>query len=468
MLRRGANGERRASEPPSARGLGQWLPNDSYVSAWLLVAVLAPLAGYALLNSYLLPENSQRQLGWLDAGFAALLVGTFVAGGALAQRPRMRRQQELIEERLAVMSALPDLFFKMTLDGTILAYQAGVESDLYLPPEGFLGRRMQDVLPADVSRQLAQALTELASGKRHVCFEYTLPIAGEGCPFEARIVPFRNDKVIAVVRNIRRRRYAEAELHRHREKLEELVEARTKALIASQKLLHSSERLAATGTLAAGIAHQINNPVGSILAAAQYAQRCHGQPDAAEVASQALDVIVDEATRCGRIVRDVLKFSRGEETSRQVESAGTLARRACKLCTGYASEREVTLELAIDESKMPVLVSMIELEETLVNLVHNAIEASSPGGRIEMRARLSSEGVEIVVRDWGRGIGAEALKNVFDPFYTTRFLEGGTGLGLSVSHGVVAAHGGKITIESEPGLGSTVSVTLPLADSAAG
>lgn len=229
---------------------------------------------------------------------------------------------------------------------------------------------------------------------------------------------------------------------------------------ARERLRHA-ERLAAVGTLAAGLAHQINNPLNNILLTAEHALGEAG-PEAARHWRSALEACADEAKRCERIVRGLLTFARGEAGEKWTEDANRVLERARDLTAACAAQHRATVELELSPAAVPIRASPIALEQALVNVIQNAIE-SRPEARVRLRTERRGETVRITVRDDGRGVNGEAIRHLFDPFFTTRAAEGGTGLGLSVAHRIIADHHGTIHVDSRPGEGTLVSVDLPLA-----
>ena len=224
----------------------------------------------------------------------------------------------------------------------------------------------------------------------------------------------------------------------------------------------SAERLATVGTLAAGIAHQINNPVGAILAAAQFELSDTAEGKSAEGSARAtLETIEREAMRCARIVRSVLLFARsdpGQVAEHDLNEIVTSAR----LATGdYAGRRGASVDVALWPTPIRVRGNAIELEQVLVNLIRNAIESCARDARVQIRVEKSPEHALLIVRDNGAGLSDETKRRLFEPFYTTKLREGGSGLGLSVVHGILMTHGGAIEVvgDSEPGTG--FRVTLP-------
>ncbi|MBN1491229.1 MAG: PAS domain S-box protein [Phycisphaerae bacterium] len=234
------------------------------------------------------------------------------------------------------------------------------------------------------------------------------------------------------------------------------------ALRAAEEKLRMSERLASLGTLAAGVAHEINNPIGSILLAAQFARDSCGVPDAHETVRGCIEDILRDARRCAQIVQDVLHFSGKEPLRLTPCDLNQVVRDAARGVTRYADEHTIVLELSLADSLPPATISAGAIEQVLGNLLRNAVDASRPGGRVCVRTGQTAEGVRIVVQDHGCGIAKHEQTRIFDPFYTTRQREGGVGLGLSISHGIVARHGGRLQVDSEPGHGTIICLDLPV------
>ncbi len=229
---------------------------------------------------------------------------------------------------------------------------------------------------------------------------------------------------------------------------------------ARERLRHA-ERLAAVGTLASGLAHQLNNPLNNVLLTARDALGDDG-PEAARHWREALEACAEEAKRCERIVRGLVAFARGEPGQKWPEDTNRVLRRARDLVVGAAAEHQASVELVPCEGAVPILANSIALEQALVNVIRNAIQ-SRPGAHVTLRTERCNGIVRIAVRDDGRGMDGEAIRRLFDPFFTTRAAEGGIGLGLSVAHRIIADHHGTIDVDSRPGEGTLVSVELPLA-----
>lgn len=228
---------------------------------------------------------------------------------------------------------------------------------------------------------------------------------------------------------------------------------------ADEKSRHS-ERLVSLGTLAAGIAHEINNPLGGI----QLAIRCATNALASgqnERIPEMLSLISDDAERCARIVHGVLQFGRRDAGKKQPVELVELLKVAIQLTRGYASERGATVDLVLPEESVDVVGFASELVQVFVNLVRNAIESKETGVSVVIELSTGRGNVCVAVSDDGRGMTEEQQKRIFDPFFTTRQKEGGTGLGMSIVHGIVSSHDGLINIKSRPGEGTCVIVCLP-------
>jgi PAS domain S-box-containing protein len=259
----------------------------------------------------------------------------------------------------------------------------------------------------------------------------------------------------------------ELELERYRDDLKVLVDERARELEQSQVKLDQSKHLAGLGTLAAGIAHQLNNPLGSILASAQLA--LIAKDDASEpeqkleMYENVLADVVEQATRGGKIVRSVLQFSRGETTLKSREDLRAVVDRAHRLTQSYAQDLGARIEFRSTKQSCPVVMSVIEIEQALVNILRNAVESHDENAVVVLEIFVREKTAEVVVRDNGHGIEDADLEQIRNPFYTTRLTKGGTGLGLSVAHGIITDHRGTLEILSQVGEGTRVTIRLPIA-----
>lgn len=236
-------------------------------------------------------------------------------------------------------------------------------------------------------------------------------------------------------------------------------------VVESERAMHRSERLASLGTLAAGIAHEINNPIGAALIAAQTAIAVHDDPNAKQVVVDCLRNVVEAMDRCGRIVRNILRLARDEPRERSLECLSEIIRHAVDMSRESARKRGVTILESLDPSSPKLLLNAMEIELVLLNLIRNATEAK--GANIWIRTEESARHVRVVVEDDGEGLDDERRTRGFDPFYTSRLDEGGTGLGLSIAHRIVADHLGNITLEPRSPKGARAVVEFPKAEASA-
>jgi two-component system NtrC family sensor kinase len=232
-------------------------------------------------------------------------------------------------------------------------------------------------------------------------------------------------------------------------------------LANAQERLVLSERLASLGQLSAGVAHEINNPLGTILLFSHALSKQINEGDAKQ---KNLQMIVNEASRCKNIVRGLLDFARQSRISKSPTKLADLIKDVLLLLGSSAKLANVRLVPEIADDLPQMMIDGPQIKQMLVNLVQNGIDAISESGEVKIRARLLPKGdsVEISVEDNGCGISRENLSKIFTPFFTTKKMGKGTGLGLAIAYGVVKMHFGDISIQSEVGKGTTVVARLPV------
>jgi two-component system, NtrC family, sensor kinase len=239
-----------------------------------------------------------------------------------------------------------------------------------------------------------------------------------------------------------------------------------KEIDARQEELLQSRKIAALGTFTAGVAHEINNPLNNISLTAEALLEDFGPEIPGEAKELVLDILL-QSERAADVVGNLLDFSRSERSSLADLSIEDVLRRTIKLVKNQLMLCHIMPIIEIAPGIPSIKGALRHLQQVFLNLMLNAIHAMPNGGELTIEARpFASDYIRIDVRDTGVGIKAEDLENIFDPFYTTKGVGRGTGLGLSVTYGIVQEHGGYIEVESEVGKGSTFSVFLPVLEEA--
>jgi two-component system NtrC family sensor kinase len=233
-----------------------------------------------------------------------------------------------------------------------------------------------------------------------------------------------------------------------------------------QDQLIQSEKMSAVGQLVAGVAHDLNNPLASVLGFADFLVE---SPEVPANLREPLRVIQQESLRAATIVRNLLSFARKQEHRRHHETIRQVLEATLVLLRNQLMADRVDVHLEIEPGLPELYVNANQIQQVFVNLIHNASQAiASTGnpGEIRITARHGPQGVVIDVSDNGPGMPEELAARAFEPFFTTKPEGQGTGLGLNICQGIVKEHGGLITLTTAPGAGATFSVELPLLDSA--
>jgi len=243
------------------------------------------------------------------------------------------------------------------------------------------------------------------------------------------------------------------------EELEKKVEERTKELQEAQTQLIQSEKLASIGQLAAGVAHEINNPLGVMLGFTQVMLKKLPGKDPFR---KPLISIEREGLRCKKIIQGLLDFSRRSTPTLQPLDLNESVEAACKLIEHQITIDNVRLIKGFAPNLPGIEGDTNQLQQVFVNLIINAYQAMPQGGDLRITTRTVGNQVQAIFADAGVGIRPEDLKHIFDPFFTTKEVGKGTGLGLSVSYGIIKSHGGGIEVDSQVGVGTRFVVSLPV------
>lgn len=249
------------------------------------------------------------------------------------------------------------------------------------------------------------------------------------------------------------------ELEEWGNKLEIKVKERTDEIKKIHSQLFRSEKLASLGKLAAGVAHEINNPLTGILTNASLLRDDLPENDPKR---EDVDIIVKETIRCREIVKRLLDFARQTKPQKQLININNIIDNIILLVRNQTSFRNISIEKNLSNSIPEILADKDQIQQVFINIIINAAEAMSKGGSLKIESDLDINGEAIIVKfsDTGPGIPEHLKEKIFDPFFTTK--ENGTGLGLAISYGIIEQHGGDIDLDSTVGVGTTFKIKLPV------
>ena len=238
------------------------------------------------------------------------------------------------------------------------------------------------------------------------------------------------------------------------------------ARVEANRAVARAEKLAAVGRLAAGVVHEINNPLATISACAEALESRlnEGAFDASpevEDLREYLSLIRSEAFRCKSITNGLLDFSRTRAGEHLPVHVAEVINSAARLVAHQKRGGRIEIQIEAADDLSPVSGDEGQLQQAVIALATNAIDAMPEGGRLTLRGRNENDHVLIEISDTGHGIAPENLTKIFDPFFTTKEIGRGTGLGLAVCYGIVAEHGGRLDVQSAVGTGTTFTISLP-------
>jgi PAS domain S-box-containing protein len=368
------------------------------------------------------------------------------ASRAAAELERQQMERELQESHgklRTIIEGTSDVIYLQDLRGRyLLINPAGAEA-LQMTEEQVMGKSDAELFLPEQAQILLEENEMVIESGNTVMNEVTVTLAGETQFFQTNKSPYRDSAgaivgVIGVCRNI-------TELKRSTERMK------------------ITERMASIGTLAAGIAHEINNPLTAIQVSAQTAIDSSQISGGETIVAECLKSINEATEKAGHIVQNVLQFSREGSSIKAPGHVAPIARRVRDLTRLQASAKGISVNLELADELPETMINDLEVEQALINVVLNAIEASTDGMTVNVSISANEEHVKIMVEDRGRGMTQEMASRVFDPFFTTRQGEGGTGLGMSITHAIVQQHKGSIHLRSAPEKGTTVTILFPRA-----
>jgi PAS domain S-box-containing protein len=364
----------------------------------------------------------------------------------ITERKRAEEALRQAHERLqATLNALPDLMFEIDREGRFYDYRVTSNDLLYISPEVFLGKTVSQVLPKEAADIANKAIAEAVEKGRHRGATYSLETPAGLHWFELSIASKGDPKapdgrLIVLAHDITSR-------------------------VQAEEALREAQKLASMGSLAAGIAHEINSPLQVVTGITERiaAQLESGQLDEGNL-KRDIATVNRNGWNIANIMRSLLTYAR--------ESPGQVASHNLNeivkdtlLLTEHQLKTWSNINILSDLGKNlpPLSCERTQIVQVLINLVTNARDAMPNGGKITIRTRYNAahNRFELRVSDTGIGIPKEMQKKIFDPFFTTKPVDQGTGLGLSIVFGIVKAHGGDIKVESAPKQGTTFTIYLP-------
>ena len=291
---------------------------------------------------------------------------------------------------------------------------------------------------------------------------------GQG-DLSARVPETRNDELGTLAETFNRVAHdleaTHSELLGWTQSLEQRVEEKTGELERAQEKIIQVERMASLGRLAAVVAHEINNPLSSVVTYAKLlVRRLQNKEidDECRENLEYLESIASEASRCGEIVAQLLSFAKRGGGEFVAVDINQVVDRAVFLTKHKLELAEVSCELELEEDMPTVRADSGQIQQALMALLINAGEAVEKGGRVLVTTATCVEGVEIVVEDNGPGMAPDVARRVFEPFFTTKNGSSGVGLGLAVVYGIMERHGGAVELDTAPGKGCRIALVLPI------
>ena len=410
----------------------------------------------------------RRYWPWV-AGAVVLLVVAFVLSGyvmrlnraleyALSEREQGLTQCRLAEETLRlsetrlrqIIDLVPHMIFAKDREGRFLLVNQATAEAYNMTVEELTGKNHAEVhsVGSEVRQMLEDDRAVIESGQSKTVPEESFVDAHGNLRWLHTVkIPYMASEtseraVLGVATDITEQKRAE------------------EALMRSEQWRAESEKLAAVGRLAAGVAHEINNPLTGVLT---FAHLLKEKENMDEQDKKDLDLIVNETIRASRIVRDLLDFARERPAMTEPLDINEVVRRTIRLLGNQKAFRQIAVREELQEGLPVVHGDMNQLEQVFLNLSLNACEAMPGGGTLAISTSAQNGKVLVKVADTGCGINKDILDRIFEPFFTTKPVGKGTGLGLSVSYGIVREHGGAIEVESEEGKGTTFTIVLPSA-----
>jgi two-component system, NtrC family, sensor kinase len=370
------------------------------------------------------------------AGYMAIAIENARLYQSLEQKAvQIERLKDFSEN---IVESLRIGVFTIDLEDRIESWNPQLEELLAIPRSEALHRKMEEAVPRDLAAEIA-----VSSPSEHVSGIYRFHLdtrVGRHLVVNASIAPLLGKDGSRLGRLI-------------------LLDDITQRVRLEDQMVQT-EKLTSLGLLAAGVAHEVNTPLAVI---SNYAQMLAKQMPADDPRQKTVDRIVKQTFRASEIVNNLLNFSRTGAAESVELNLNTVIDETLTLVQHPFKTAHVTVLRNYAEQLPPVLGSITRLQQVFLNLLMNARDAMPTGGMIEVRTGAHNGSVEVEVSDTGAGIPPENLHRIFDPFFTTKATGRGTGLGLSVSYGIIKEHAGKVDVRSTPGKGTSFRLEFPVA-----
>ena len=369
-------------------------------------------------------------------GFAGI-VSLFLAQAYRSTRASLSRVKAFSDN---LVKNMPIGLLAVDVDGRIVSFNQTAESVLQLSSEKVLWKKPREVLPQPMLELTDHLKTEEGLLEKEIDCPVT---GGKIIPLEV-IATFLQDETGAFLGYVI--------LFRDLSEIKQL-----------KREIERNQRLASVGKLAAGIAHEIRNPLSSIKGFATYfKERYRGVLEDQKTA----EIMIQEVERLNRVIGQLLEFARPMSIKKKSTSLGTLVQDSVKMIEGDAHRKGIKVHAGGIPDKGEVSIDPDRMKQVFLNLYLNAIEAMQNGGTlsVELRRNEVANNIEIRISDTGKGIKEADLPHVFDPYFTTK--SSGTGLGLAIVHKIIESHGGTVRVKSRHGTGTTVTIILPSSEEA--
>ena len=407
-------------------------------------------------------QCTETECGLMDAAaqqaaFAAQISRLYLkareSAATLAEEVDRRTLEGEMQQRFteAIIDALPLSLYAIDRNYRIVAWNHHRElGELGLPKSQVLGKNLFSVLTKQNRDLLQREFGHVfRTGEIHRVEQETITSEGDANHWLISKIPMRardSDEVSHVIT------------------VGENITARVRA----HRAVARAEKLAAVGRLAAGVVHEINNPLATIAACAESLEKrieegaFSNSPDADDL-REYLGLIRDEAFRCKSITNGLLDFSRLRAGQRVPVNMTEVIKATARLVTHQQRGENIRIEIEAADNLPMVLGDAGQLQQAVVALATNAIDAMPEGGTLTLRSSHRGARVIVEVKDTGIGIAPENMTKIFDPFFTTKDVGRGTGLGLAVCYGILSDHGGRLDVRSSVAVGTTFTITLPVA-----